>query len=76
MYDRTMAMQTTSQREAALLFAHRANVERYERLLRTHLTDLERAFIQRRLAEEQDAVLQSCGEGPANSRSISRISNL
>ena len=36
--------------------AHRANIERYERLLQTQLTDHERAFIQRRLDEERRAL--------------------
>lgn len=34
---------------------HRNNVRRYQRLLETELTDLERDFIQRRLAEERSA---------------------
>lgn len=46
----------TSQIEQSLLFAHRSNIERYERLLQTHLTDHERAFIQRRLDEERRAL--------------------
>jgi hypothetical protein len=32
--------------------ASRTNVAHYRRLLETHLTELERAFIQRRLSEE------------------------
>lgn len=32
------------------------NIGRYERLLRTELTDLERAFIERRLSEEKQAL--------------------
>ena len=39
-------------------FAHRANIDRYRRLLRTHLSDLERDFLERRLAEEQAALRQ------------------
>jgi hypothetical protein len=46
----------TSQMEQSFLFARRANIERYERLLQTQLTDLERAFIQRRLDEERRAL--------------------
>ena len=38
------------------LRAHRANVHRYRRLLATRLADLERAYIERRLSEEQAAV--------------------
>jgi hypothetical protein len=45
-----------SQRDQSFLFAHRSNIERYERLLQTHLTDHERAFIQRRLDEERRAL--------------------
>jgi hypothetical protein len=32
---------------------HRANIGRYERLLRTRLTPVERQFVMRRLAEEK-----------------------
>ena len=39
-------------------FAHHANIKRYRRLLRTHLTDVERQFLERRLAEEQAALRQ------------------
>jgi hypothetical protein len=38
------------------LRAHRNNVDRYRRLLATRLTDLERAYIERRLSDEQAAV--------------------
>ncbi|MBR0718675.1 hypothetical protein [Bradyrhizobium liaoningense] len=37
----------------ARLRAHRNNIRRYERLLTTQLSDLERAFIAKRLEEEQ-----------------------
>lgn len=36
---------------AAAISAHRANLERYCRLLATNLTDMERDFIHRRIAE-------------------------
>jgi hypothetical protein len=36
----------------ARLRAHRNNIQRYRRLLHTHLTQLERDFVERRLAEE------------------------
>jgi hypothetical protein len=43
--------------DAALLqFVCKQNIERYERMLRTPLTDLERAFVQRRMAEEREAL--------------------
>jgi hypothetical protein len=38
------------------LRAHRNNIDRYRRLLTTHLSDLERGFIERRLSEEQVSV--------------------
>jgi hypothetical protein len=38
------------------LQAHRQNVARYRSLLRTELTELERAFIDRRIAEEESAL--------------------
>jgi len=37
----------------ALEYAHRANIERYQRLLKTYLADNERQFVEQRLAEEQ-----------------------
>ena len=42
--------------------AHRNNINRYRRLLRTRLSDLERQFIERRLAEEQTALDTLAGE--------------
>jgi hypothetical protein len=36
--------------------AHRNNIARYRRLLTTNLTDLERQFVERRVAEEQSAL--------------------
>jgi len=43
---------------AVLQFAHQANIDRYRRILATHLTTHERAFVERRLAEEQSALQQ------------------
>jgi hypothetical protein len=37
----------------ARLRAHRNNIHRYRRLLATHLSDLERAYVERRISEEQ-----------------------
>jgi hypothetical protein len=37
-------------------FAHRANIDRYRRILETQLTAEERRFLERRLAEEQAAL--------------------
>ena len=38
------------------LQAHRQNIARYRSLLKTELTGIERAFIDRRIAEEESAV--------------------
>jgi hypothetical protein len=38
---------------AARLAAHRNNLERYRRIMTTPLTDLERAFVKRRISEER-----------------------
>ena len=38
------------------LCAHRQNIDRYRRLMRTNLTVLEQNFIERRIAEEQLAL--------------------
>jgi hypothetical protein len=48
--------------EAALSRAHRDNIRRYNKLLETQLTDIERDFIELRLSEER-AVLQSLQSG-------------
>jgi hypothetical protein len=40
----------------SLMRAHRNNIARYRRLLKTNLTDLERRFVERRVAEEQSAL--------------------
>ncbi|KJC60307.1 hypothetical protein UP10_13190 [Bradyrhizobium sp. LTSPM299] len=40
----------------SLMRAHRNNIARYRNLLKTSLTDLERQFVERRLAEEQSAL--------------------
>ena len=42
--------------DLARVRAHRNNIHRYRRLLKTRLSDLERLFIERRLSEEQAAV--------------------
>ena len=42
--------------EATLPFVHRANIQKHTRLLRTVLTEHERAFIQQRLHEERGAL--------------------
>ena len=40
----------------SLMRAHGNNIARYRKLLKTSLTDLERQFIERRVAEEQSAM--------------------
>ncbi|WP_349540755.1 hypothetical protein [Bradyrhizobium sp. DOA1] len=42
--------------DLARIRAHRNNLQRYRRLLRTKLSEIERQFIERRLAEEQAAL--------------------
>jgi hypothetical protein len=42
--------------DTILFAAHRGNIRRYKRLLGTHLTELERAFVLRRLDEEKAAL--------------------
>ena len=42
--------------DLARLRAHRNNIHRYRRLLKTRLTDLERNYIETRLKEEDAAV--------------------
>jgi hypothetical protein len=42
--------------------AHRRNISRYKRLLCTHLTGLERKFVDRRLEEERSALAQLLGD--------------
>ncbi|WP_407154685.1 hypothetical protein [Bradyrhizobium sp. STM 3557] len=42
--------------ETALWQAHRNNINRYERLLETYLTDMERNFVELRLWEERTAL--------------------
>ena len=44
------------EKDVIRLSAHRTNIERYRRLLKTILSDTERQFIERRLQEEAAAV--------------------
>jgi hypothetical protein len=46
----------------ARLRTHRNNIHRYRRLLKTRLTEIERQFIERRLAEERTAMNSLVGE--------------
>jgi hypothetical protein len=45
--------------DTMLIKARRGNLRRYQRLLRTHLTELERSFILRRLDEERSVLRNS-----------------
>jgi hypothetical protein len=47
---------------AARLAAHRVTLERYRGILATHLTDLERAFVKRRMDEERAQIDRLEGE--------------
>jgi hypothetical protein len=40
----------------ALMRAHSNNIARYRKLLKTRITDLERQFLERRVAEERSAL--------------------
>ncbi len=42
----------------ARMRAHRNNIHRYRRLLKTKLSDIERQFIERRLREEHSAIAE------------------
>lgn len=44
--------------QKAMVFAHRANINRYHRLLKTKLSEIEREFVERRLDEEEKALLE------------------
>ena len=48
------------------LRAHRANIERYRRLLQTELTVLERGFIEARVAEEETAANRLASSVPSH----------
>lgn len=48
----------------ATVFAHEQNIRRYQSLLTTPLTHLERDFIERRLCEEQRALGALSGQLP------------
>ncbi|WP_338832247.1 hypothetical protein [Bradyrhizobium sp. 27S5] len=47
----------------ARLRVHQSNIRRYRRLLQTHLTEVERRFIEKRLAEESIALQRSLESG-------------
>lgn len=57
----TSTHRLVSEIEASFSFAHRANIERYKKLLGTYLTDDERVFVQRRLEEEKAGLRRQTG---------------
>jgi hypothetical protein len=58
---------TTMDLEKARIAAHRNNLARYRRILATPLTDLERAFIKKRMNEERSGLRALEQEGMAGS---------
>src|SRR6478736_2419762 len=54
-------MTTMINEKLARLRTHRNNISRYRRLLKTHLTDIEQEFIERRLSQERLALESVAG---------------
>ena len=54
-------MTTMINEKLARLRTHRNNISRYRRLLKTHLTDIEREFVERRLSQERLALESVAG---------------
>jgi hypothetical protein len=52
--------------------SHRRNIERYSRLLATELTDLERQYLHRRIAEEH-AQLEQLKKGGVSGKRIGEL---
>jgi hypothetical protein len=52
-WHRVRVMSSVMDRERAFLRTHQQNIERYQRLLKTKLTDLETQFLEKRLTEER-----------------------
>lgn len=48
---------------SALMKAYLNNIERYHRLLQTHLTEVEREYIHARLSDHQSAIKAVLGRG-------------
>ena len=46
----------TLELQSKLQFTHRANIDKYKKILKTYLTDEERHFVEQRLAEEQTSL--------------------
>ena len=54
------------------LFAYRANIAKYQRLLATYLTEDERRFVIRRLGEER-AALNELAKNSTPSRVLTKV---
>ena len=50
------------EQEQNFKWSNEANIERYGKLLKGRLTDVERRFVERRLAEEQDVCWKASSE--------------
>jgi len=59
----------------ARMRTHRRNIQRYGRLLATELTDLERQYLHKRIAEEQAEVERLAREGDPGSQAPAAIPN-
>ncbi len=60
-------------RAAVSKFVCEQNIARYRRMLRTPLTELERDFIERRIAEEQQALGVLTGGGRGGNGFLSKL---
>jgi hypothetical protein len=54
--DKSLVRSAVLERDAALIRAHRANIRRFHSLLEMSLSEDDRAFVERRLAEERAAI--------------------
>ena len=56
----------------ARLRAHQRNIDRYQRLLKTELSDLESQYLERRLSEERFriAMLSGASDAPPSGRDL------
>jgi hypothetical protein len=54
------------ERRTVQLRTHQKNIDRYEDMLKTELTDLERQFVQKRLSEERFTIALLQYMSPSN----------
>lgn len=52
--------------ETARLAARQSNIDRYRRILQTKLTEHERRFVERRLAEEEERLPKPAAPAPCS----------